>query len=108
MNMELKDKIDIIDKKAGIANKKLIAFLAIAGGTWLYGINDKNMYVTIVGSIGFFMALVGIAINILKLSELQNKLKGLDNERFKLFIYNSLNIRTNSRLFSSKKTLENS
>ena len=36
--MELKDSIEIISKKADIANKKLIAFLAIAGGTWLYGI----------------------------------------------------------------------
>jgi hypothetical protein len=41
--MELKDKIDIISKKSDIANKKLIAFLAIAGGTWLYGVSlDKG------------------------------------------------------------------
>ena len=79
--MQLKDKIDLIDKKANIVNKKLIAFLAIAGGTWLYGINhDKNLYVTIAASLGFFISLVGIAVNILKLSELQNRLKGLDDE----------------------------
>ncbi len=73
--MQLKDKIDLIDKKANIVNKKLIAFLAIAGGTWLYGINpDKNLYVTL----DFFISLVGIAVNILKLSELQNRL--LDDE----------------------------
>ena len=79
--MQLKDKIDLIDKKTNIVNKKLIAFLAIAGGTWLYGINpDKNLYVTIAASLGFFISLVGIAVNILKLSELQNRLKGLDDE----------------------------
>jgi len=79
--MELKEQIDIIDKKANISNKKLIAFLAIAGGTWLYGINpDKNLYVTIAASVGFLIAIIGIATNILKLSELQNKLKELSND----------------------------
>lgn len=47
--MEIKDKIDIINKKADITNKKLIAFLAIAGGTWVYGVNEalNNPAVTI-------------------------------------------------------------
>ena len=53
--MNLKEQIDIIDKKANISNKKLIAYLAIAGGTWLYGINsNENIYVTIAASFGFF------------------------------------------------------
>jgi len=38
--MEIKDKTDVINKKTDIANKKLIAFLAIAGGTWVYGVNE--------------------------------------------------------------------
>ena len=79
--MELKEQIDIIDKKANISNKKLIAFLAIAGGTWLYGINpDKNLYVTIAASACFLVAIIGIATNILKLSKLQNKLKELSDD----------------------------
>jgi len=79
--MELKDNIDIISKKADIANKKLIAFLAISGATWLYGITpDKSSLLTLLSSIAFFIAIVGVSTNIIKLSELQNKLKGLNDE----------------------------
>ncbi len=78
--MELKEKIDIIDKKASIVNKKLIAYLAIAGGTWLYGISpNTNNTVVVLSSISFLYAGVGIFVSIKKLNELQNKLKGLDN-----------------------------
>jgi hypothetical protein len=79
--MELKEKIDIIDKKADISNKKLIAFLAIAGGSWLYGITpNKDVIVTILSSVAFLTAVMGISTNIIKLSELQTKLKGLQDE----------------------------
>ena len=78
--MELKDKIDIIGKKADIVSRKLIVYLAIAGGTWLYGIApNKNVTIVILSSVGFLFASVGIYTNILKLTELQNKLKGLEN-----------------------------
>jgi len=79
--MELKDKIDIVDKKANIVNRKLIAYLAVAGGTWLYGISpNKNDIVVLLSSIAFLYSVIGIFISIEKLNELQNKLKGLDNE----------------------------
>ena len=80
MYIELKDSIEIISKKADIANKKLIAFLAIAGGAWLYGITpDKTSLITVLSSMAFFIAVVGLFTNIIKLSELQNKLKGLSD-----------------------------
>lgn len=80
--MEIKDKIDIINKKADIANKKLIAFLAIAGGTWIYGVKEAidNPIVTILSSIAFFIAVLGISTNLIKLGDLQTKLKDLYNE----------------------------
>ncbi len=78
--MNLQNSIDIIGKKADIANKKLIAFLAIAGGTWLYGITpDKSSLLTLLSSIAFFIAVIGVSTNIIKLSELQHKLKGLND-----------------------------
>jgi len=80
--MEIKDKTDIINKKADIANKKLIAFLAIAGGTWVYGVNEAvgNPVVTILSSIAFFVAVLGISTNLIKLGDLQTKLKDLYSE----------------------------
>ena len=76
--MELKENIDIIDKKANIVNRKLIAFLAIAGGTWLYGINaDKNVFIMVVSSAVFCVAISGITFSLIKLGELQNDLKEL-------------------------------
>lgn len=80
--MEIKDKTDIINKKADIANKKLIAFLAISGGTWVYGVNEAvdNPVVTILSSIAFFIAVLGISTNLIKLGDLQTKLKDLYNE----------------------------
>ena len=79
--MELKDKIDIISKKADIVNKKLIAYLAIAGGTWLYGVNpDIIPIIKILSSIVFLMSIFGIFASILKLSDLQQQLKGFINE----------------------------
>ncbi len=37
--MEAKEKIDLIKAKIDIAKSKLMAFLAIAGGSWIYGLN---------------------------------------------------------------------
>ena len=80
--MEIKDKTDIINKKADIANKKLIAFLAIAGGTGVYGVNEAvgNPVVTILSSAAFFIAVLGISTNLIKLGDFQTKLKDLYNE----------------------------
>jgi hypothetical protein len=47
----------------------------------LYGITpDKNAILTLLSSVAFFIAVVGISTNIIKLSILQNKLKGLNHE----------------------------
>jgi len=79
--MEIKNKIDLLDKKANIVNKKLIVYLAISGGTWWYGISpDKDNLVVVLASIAFLYAVVGVFVNIKKLNELQNKLKGLYDE----------------------------
>lgn len=80
--MELKEKVDIVNKKADIANKKLIAFLAIAGGTWVYGVNEAadDPVVIILSSIAFFVAVLGISTNLIKLGDLQKKLKDLYND----------------------------
>lgn len=46
-----------------------------------YGITpNKDVIVTILSSVAFLTAVMGISTNIIKLSELQTKLKGLQDE----------------------------
>lgn len=40
---ERKDKVDIITKRGDLIYKKLLLLIAIAGGSWLYGVSKIDI-----------------------------------------------------------------
>jgi len=80
-DMETKDKIDLLVKRAELVYKKLFIFLAIAGGSWVYGLRDaENTILRVLVLVVFFLTAVAIVLNLLKFGEIQNKLKGFDDD----------------------------
>jgi hypothetical protein len=74
--MEIKDKIDLLVKRAELIYKKLFIFLAIAGGSWIYGLKDtEGTILRIFVLIIFALSVVGIILNLLKFGEIQKELK---------------------------------
>jgi len=70
-------KIDIIKVEVEIVRAKLLIFLAIAGGSWVYAFRIDNGAFTTVLFISFIVASYGVFANMLKLSDLHKELKGL-------------------------------
>ena len=77
--MEIKDKIDLLFKRAELIYKKLLIFLAIAGGSWIYGLKDDKIssLLLILVSIIFILSVIAIVINLLKYGAIQKELKEL-------------------------------
>jgi len=74
--METKDKTDLLVKRAELIYKKMFIFLAIAGGSWIYGIKDTEIaIVRILVFLVFFLSAIGIILNLLKFGEIQKELK---------------------------------
>ena len=79
--IELKDKIDLLVKRAELIYKKLFIFLAIAGGSWIYGIRDtEDSILRILVFLVFFLSALGIILNLLKFGEIQKKLKEFSDD----------------------------
>ena len=79
--MELKDKIDLLVKRAELIYKKLFIFLAISGGSWIYGIRDtEDALLRILVFLVFFLSSIGIILNLLKFGEIQKKLKEFSDD----------------------------
>ena len=72
-------KLEIISREIEIYKIKLLLFMAIAGGSWIYAfkIDEKIFIITLF--FGFVISSYGIFSNILKLSDLQKELKGFRN-----------------------------
>ena len=71
------NKIEIIKVEVEIVKSKLLIFLAIASGSWVYAFKVDDGLFTKALYIAFTIASYGIVINILKLSGLHDELKGL-------------------------------
>jgi len=73
---ERKDTADIISKQSEVVNKKIFVYLAISGGSWIYGTKE-------IGLIGFFafvlfiIVSLGVFINLKKLNRLEQELEEL-------------------------------
>jgi len=73
--------IDIYYKSAELIYKKLLIFLAIAGGSWIYAIKANQFDIlAIVEWIAFVLSTIGVIINLAKYGKFQNKLEELKND----------------------------
>jgi len=66
-------EIDIIKVEVEIIRSKLFTFLAIASGSWVYAFKVDDTIFTKV----LYITSYGVFLNILKLSDLHNDLRGL-------------------------------
>jgi len=73
--------IDIYYKSAELIYKKLLIFLAIAGGSWIY-IVDKNSLdiVSYSAFVVFVLSGIGIIINLAKYGKFQKKSEEIEND----------------------------
>jgi preprotein translocase subunit SecG len=79
--MNEKDKIDLMVKRAELIYKKLFIFLAIAGGSWIYGLKDtENTLLRILVFMVFFLTAFAIILNLLKFGEIQKELKEFNDD----------------------------
>ncbi len=76
---ERKDTADIIVKQSEVINKKLIVYLSIAGGSWIYGTKESGT-IGLVAFALFMLASVGAFMNLLKLSKIENELEELKKD----------------------------
>ncbi|WP_456451554.1 hypothetical protein [Hydrogenimonas sp.] len=61
--------------KVEIARVKLVAYLAIGGGSWMYVVQEKvNVVLGMAAWALFSLASVGIFLNLLKLSHIEKSL----------------------------------
>ncbi len=73
---ERKDTADIISKQSEVVNKKIFVYLAIAGGSWIYGTKEIGL-IGIFAFILFIIVSLGVFINLKKLNRLEQELEGL-------------------------------
>ena len=76
--MNTKEQVDIVAKQADIIYKKIFIFLAITGGSWIYGIKT-NGYLGLIIWIVFVLAVVGLVINLTRQGTLYMELEEIKN-----------------------------
>ena len=77
--MEIKDKIDLISKKVDIVKSKILGFMAIVGGSWLYAIKtDAKTFLDVGIWIAFILAGYGVIVNFSKLGNLYKELEEIE------------------------------
>jgi hypothetical protein len=68
-------EIDVIGKKIEIYKVKLLLFMAVASGSWVYALKfDGISYVVILWFV-FLTSIIGIFLNMTKLSNMEKKLE---------------------------------
>ena len=76
--MEIREKMDLLVKRAELIYKKMFIFLAIAGGSWVYGLRDAEETILRMAVLLIFgLSALGIILNLLKFGKIQNRLKEL-------------------------------
>ena len=73
----MSEKIDIIKVEVDIIKAKLFTFLTIASGSWVYSFKVNDAAFMKVLYISFAISCYGVFLNLLKLSDLHDDLKGL-------------------------------
>ncbi len=65
---ERKDKADIIAKRGDLIYKKLLLLIAVAGGSWIYGVGEANI-ASYFALFAFFLSSVGVVVNLVRLGQ---------------------------------------
>ena len=73
-------KVDILGKRLEIYKAKMLLFVAIASGSWVYTIKLGENYLAILLLLVFIVSTIGIFINISKLTNINEILKGLEDD----------------------------
>jgi hypothetical protein len=73
-------EIDFIGKEIEIIKTKLLLFMAISGGSWVYIFKVDAIFLKFILLIVFFISSYGVFSNTLKLSDLHILLKGFRND----------------------------
>ena len=68
-------KIEILKVEVEIVKSKLLAFLAIAGSSWVYAYKGEEI-LSLLLWVSFTVNAFGVFINLTKLGKLQKSLKG--------------------------------
>jgi len=74
-----KDKADIISKRGDLIYKKLFLLLAIAGGSWMFGIKDSGV-LSYFAFIIFLLSAIGVVVNLFRLGDATRKILELEND----------------------------
>ena len=79
--MKINDKINLLTKRAELIYKKLLIFLAISGGSWVYGLkSEQPPFLNVLIFLVFILSLIGIIVNLLKFGSIQKILKELSDD----------------------------
>ena len=73
-------ELEVIGKEIEIYKVKLLLFMAIASGSWIYIVKFDEVVFIAVLIFTFMVASFGIYFNTLRLSDLQQALKGYKND----------------------------
>lgn len=77
--MEIKDKIDLLSKKADVVYKKVIVLLAASGGSGSYAISGSGV-VNIALFVLFSFFIFGVIVNYFELNSIKKQLDNIDKE----------------------------
>ncbi len=73
------ENIEVIGKEIEILKTKLLLFMAISGGSWVYALKFSGVVFTVALFFVFVVSGFGVFSNLLKLSDVQKELQGLQN-----------------------------
>ena len=72
-------ELEIVGKKIEIYKIKLLLFLAISGGSWVYALKFSEMVFIVLLFGVFVVACYGVSLNVMRLSDLQFELEEINN-----------------------------
>jgi divalent metal cation (Fe/Co/Zn/Cd) transporter len=69
---------DIVAKQSDIIYKKVFVFVAVSGGSWIYGIKIDGYFGFVVWIV-FVLSVIGIVFNLTKMGILYKELEDIKN-----------------------------
>ncbi len=69
---------DIIAKQSDIIYKKVFVFVAVSGGSWIYGIKTDGYFGFVIWVV-FVLSVIGIVFNLTKMGILYKELEDIKN-----------------------------